>query len=88
MDLFKIKDDLRQADEFLNRGSQFNGYSAPDPIAAHLMLLRIQEQIGATECTCGHPFSHHTTRDVDDVVGWPCLLCRSQQCVGFAVAHE
>jgi hypothetical protein len=84
------------ADRALTNGSAFTGYSAPDPIAAHIALdnaLRgepfittptVPQLDPADTCTCGHRRDHHTNRDVDDVVGWPCLDCQSKRCRGFA----
>ena len=70
-----------------------------DPIAAYLTLVAALDgeypkpkavpvvHDPAAPCTCGHRRDHHTNRDVDDVVGWPCLDCRSKRCRGFALAE-
>ena len=39
-------------------------------------------------CTCGHRRDEHIDRDADDAVGWPCLMCRSKRCSGFAAADD
>jgi hypothetical protein len=86
---------IAEADRFLTAGSGFNGHSGPDLIAAHIALdsaLRGAPFVDANAdrldpsepCTCGHRRDHHINRDVDDVVGWPCLACRSKRCRGFA----
>jgi hypothetical protein len=77
---------VAKADEFLNVKG--------DPIAAHITLINalnghFPETVTPTRddrgdlCTCGHRRDHHIDRDVDDVVGWPCLDCRSKRCRGF-----
>jgi hypothetical protein len=93
-----LREALLAADDFLTRGSRFNGFAGPDPIAAHIALeegLRGVAPRVATEvptidpavlCECGHRHDHHTNRDVDDVVGWPCLDCHSARCRGFRAA--
>jgi hypothetical protein len=70
-----------------------------DPIAAYLTLVAALDgeypkpkatsvvPDPAASCTCGHRRDHHINRDVDDVVGWPCLDCRSKRCRGFALAE-
>jgi hypothetical protein len=42
----------------------------------------------ATPCTCGHRRAAHTSRDVSDVVGWPCRECRSERCHGFTAEGD
>lgn len=39
--------------------------------------------LDSIRCTCGHKVNKHTDRDVDDVVGWPCIDCASKRCRGF-----
>ncbi len=42
--------------------------------------------LDAIQCVCGHKVSVHTTRQVGDVVGWPCNGCKSDRCSRFLLA--
>jgi len=44
--------------------------------------------LDSLRCGCGHRVDHHTDRDVSDVVGWPCIDCKSARCRGFAATGE
>jgi hypothetical protein len=77
-----VSDVVFALSRFVRHRPQCPEFDGPGDCTCGLYAL-----LDTIRCTCGHKVNHHTNRDVDDVVGWPCSDCHSKKCRGFVLAQ-